>query len=134
MKADREHVVPLCDEALEIVTKMKDWKREGSDLLFPSVRSQLSDVAVNKVLHSVAPDVTVHGFRSSFRIWGAETTVTPSAVLELALAHVNTNQVEAAYQRSDLLDRRRELMNAWSSYCNSKGNVIQLVNRNNKIQ
>jgi integrase len=127
MKADKLHRVPLCDEAMQILTKMLGIKRKDSDLVFPSVRSQLSDVSVNKILHSIAPDVTVHGFRSSFRIWGAETTAFPSAVLEAALAHVNPNEVEAAYMRSDLFERREELMQAWGNYCASKGNVVRLV-------
>jgi len=120
MKAERNHVVPLCDEAMQIITTMKNWRRPGSDLVFPSVRAQLSDVAVSKMLHSVAPDVTVHGCRTSFRTWGAEITSTPSAVMELALAHVNQNQVQAAYQRSDLLDLRKTLMQTWGDWCNQK--------------
>jgi len=128
MKAEKEHRVPLCDEAIQILTKMQEWRLENAEFVFRGERGGLlSDVAVNKTLHSIAPDVTVHGFRSSFRMWGAETTAYPSAVLEAALAHVNTNQVEAAYQRSDLFERRRELMQAWGNYCGSKGNVIQLV-------
>lgn len=121
MKAERNHVVPLCEEAMQIVTTMKTWRRDGSDLVFPSVRAQLSDVAVTKMLHSVAPNVTVHGCRTSFRTWGAEATSTPSAVMELALAHVNQNQVEAAYQRSDLLDLRKKLMQTWGDWCKSAG-------------
>jgi len=120
MKAERNQVVPLCDEAMQIITTMKNWRRPGSDLVFPSVRAQLSDVAVSKMLHSVAPDVTVHGCRTSFRTWGAEITSTPSAVMELALAHVNQNQVQAAYQRSDLLDLRKTLMQTWGDWCNQK--------------
>jgi len=128
MKADKVHRVPLCDEAMQILTKMQEWQLDGAERVFAGGRGGLlSDVAVNKTLHSIVPDVTVHGFRSSFRDWGAETTAYPSAVLEAALAHVNQNQVEAAYQRSDLFDRRRELMQAWGNYCGSKGNVIQLV-------
>ena len=75
MKAERNHVVPLCDEAMEIITTMKNWRRPGSDLVFPSVRAQLSDVAVTKMLHSVAPDVTVHGCRTSFRTEGVRNFV-----------------------------------------------------------
>ena len=59
-------------------------------------------------------------------MWGAETTSTPSAVLELALAHVNQNRVEAAYQRSDLFEGRRELMSAWGNYCKGIGTIVQL--------
>lgn len=128
MKADKAHRVPLCDEAMQVLTKMQEWRINDAERVFAGGRGGLlSDVAVNKTLHSIAPDVTVHGFRSSFRDWGAETTSYPSAVLEAALAHVNQNLTEAAYQRSDLFDKRRELMQAWGSYCSSKGNVIQLV-------
>jgi integrase len=128
MKAGVLQRVPLCDEAMQLLTKMQEWRMGDSERVFNSERgSLLSDVAVNKTLHSIAPDVTVHGFRSSFRMWGAETTAYPSAVLEAALAHVNPNEVEASYQRSDLFERRRELMQAWGGYCGSKGNVFRLV-------
>ncbi len=128
MKAGREHKVPLCDEAIEILAIMKTWNINNSDIVFIGGREKcLSDVAINKTLHAINPNVTVHGFRSTFRVWGAETTSTPSAVLELALAHVNQNEVEAAYQRSDLFERRRDLMTVWGNYCKTKGNVVQLV-------
>lgn len=120
MKADRLHRVPLCDEAMQILRKMLEWRMDDAVRVFAGGRGGLlSDVAVNKMLHSTAPDIeaTVHGFRTSFRVWGAENTPYPSAVLEAALAHVNTNQVEAAYQRSDLFDKRKELMQAWGDYC-----------------
>jgi len=128
MKAHNLHRVPLCDEAMQILAKMKEWRLDDAERIFNGARGGLlSDVSVNKTLRSIVQDVTVHGFRSSFRMWGAETTTYPSAVLEAALAHVNPNEVEAAYQRSDLFDKRRELMAAWGSYCGSKGNVVQLV-------
>lgn len=128
MKAGVLQRVPLCDEAMEVLAKMREWRMGDSERVFNGERGGLlSDVAINKTLHSIAPDVTVHGFRSSFRMWGAETTAYPSAVLEAALAHVNPNEVEASYQRSDLFERRRELMQAWGNYCGSKGNVVQLV-------
>jgi len=128
MKAGRRHRVPLCDEAMEILAKIEQWREDQFDQVFPGARGGLlSDVAVNKTLHGIAPGVTVHGFRSSFREWGAETTAFPSAVLELALAHVNKDQVEAAYQRSDLFERRVELMAAWGRYCANAGNVVQIV-------
>ena len=117
MKAEREHKVPLCDEAIEILAIMKEWNVENSEFVFSSRKNSISDTAVNKTLHLINPNITVHGFRSSFRVWGAETTSTPSAVLELALAHVNQNEVEAAYQRSDLFERRRDLITTWGDYC-----------------
>lgn len=134
MKAGREHKVPLSAEALAILKKMKPRKIAGSDFIFAGpTGGLLSDVAVNKTLHADMPDVTVHGFRSSFRDWGAETTAYPSAVLEAALAHTNNNKVEAAYQRSDLFQRRKELMASWAGYIAGNNNVIRLsgVNRAN---
>lgn len=130
-KPHREHKVPLCDEAMEILATMKEWNIHNRDKVFPGNKGGLlSDVAVNKILHKINPDISVHGFRSTFRVWGAETTSTPSAVLELALNHINPNTVEAAYQRSNLFERRRELMNIWGNYCKAHGNVVQLASNN----
>jgi len=128
MKAEREHRVPLCDEAIKILAKMQQWRIDDAEHVFPGMRGgQISGVAVGYTLHAIEPRVTVHGFRSSLREWGAETTRFPGSVLELALAHVNTNQVEAAYQRSNLFERRIELMSAWGSYCANSGNIVQLT-------
>ena len=81
MKAEREHRVPLCSEVMDILIKMQQWQLDGNEYVFPGIRGGLlSDVAVNKTLHAVESNVTVHGFRSSFRQWGAETTSFPGAV------------------------------------------------------
>jgi integrase len=69
-------------------------------------------------------DLTVHGFRSSFRDWAAEQTAFPSEVVEMALAHAVGNKVEAAYRRGDLREKRRKLMEAWAAYCAAP--VVQL--------
>ena len=95
--------------------------RETGDYLFPSpqkAKAGLSDMTMTKILRStgLAGKMTVHGIRSSFRDWVAEQTSTPSAVAEMALAHAVGNAVEQAYLRSDLLDRRRELMEDWASF------------------
>jgi integrase len=66
-------------------------------------------------------DVTVHGFRSTFRDWAAEQTNFPREICEAALAHSNGDKVEAAYRRSDLFDKRRELMTAWADYATKRG-------------
>lgn len=117
MKAAKPHRVPLSDAAMKILTNMQEWKLRNNPKVFPGARGGLlSDVAVNKTLHSVITDVTVHGFRSSFRDWGAEQTNFPAAVLEQALAHTNPNKVEAAYQRSDLFELRRKLMQMWADF------------------
>ncbi|OCX67875.1 tyrosine-type recombinase/integrase [Acidithiobacillus thiooxidans] len=117
MKAAKPHRVPLSDEAMKILTNMQEWRMRNNPKVFPGARGGLlSDVAVNKTLHSVITDVTVHGFRSSFRDWGAEQTNFPAAVLEQALAHTNPNKVEAAYQRSDLFELRQKLMQMWADF------------------
>lgn len=128
MKAARPHRVPLSAPAMEIVKTMVELRRPGVELVFPGARDGLlSDVAVNKTLHGIAPDVTVHGFRSSFRTWCEEQTSYPRSVTEAALAHVNADKVEAAYQRSDLFERRRELMKAWADFATGKSKVVQLA-------
>ena len=115
MKAAREHRVPLSQI---VVGLLKNLPRElGNDLLFPSLRGKiLSDSAVSKVLKELGVQGTVHGMRSSFREWAAEQTNYPRELCELSLAHVNRNRVEAAYQRSDLLEKRRGLMVDWVSF------------------
>ena len=73
---------------------------------------------MNKTLHRTTADtVTVHGFRSSFRDWAGNETHFPREIMETALAHAIGNQVEQAYRRSDALEKRRKLMEAWASYC-----------------
>ena len=115
MKPGRAHRVPLSEQVLEFLHKLPAI--HGSDLLFPNSKGKaLSDVAVSKVLKEIVSDVTVHGMRSTFRGWAAEQTDYPREVCELALAHVNRDRVEAAYQRSDLLEKRRGLMEEWGTY------------------
>jgi len=89
----------------------------------------ISDTALRDVLRDMGCDkdtATVHGFRSSFRDWAAECTSTPNIVAEKALAHGISDGTEAAYRRGDLFDKRRELMDAWSAWCDGKSNVVQL--------
>jgi integrase len=115
MKAGREHRVPLSIEALALV---KSLPKTDSPFLFPNSKgTALSDVAISKMLHSIQAGFTVHGFRSTFRDWAAEKTNYPREVCEGALAHSNTNKVEAAYLRSDLFDKRAHLMQAWATHC-----------------
>ena len=89
----------------------------------------MSDMTLTKVLRStgLADRATVHGFRSSFRDWAAECTNAPHAVMELALAHAVGDSVEQAYARSDLLEKRRRLMDQWSAYLtSSRGKVVKI--------
>ena len=125
IKGGREHRVPLSTEAIEIIKALPKFANQPR--LFPSVRGgKLWDVMLMKELQMIREEVTVHGFRSSFRQWAAEQTSFPEAVCELALAHVNRDRVEAAYQRSDLFERRRELMETWCRYLVVEQNVTLL--------
>ena len=118
MKAKREHRVPLCRRAMEILDAAQPLGEGGSPLLFPSVQQgkQLSDMMLSGLLKDLKISAVPHGFRSSFRDWAAEETDHPREVIEAALAHVVRNKVEAAYARSDLFERRRILMDDWSRY------------------
>ena len=78
-------------------------------------------MALSRLLTQLEIAGVPHGFRSSFRDWAAEETDHPREVIEAALAHVVRNQVEAAYARSDLFERRRQLMNQWAAYLNGAG-------------
>lgn len=129
MKAHREHRVPLCAESIQIVKELQNYRVD--DYLFPSIKKgkNISDAAILKLLKQDYPNLTVHGFRSTFRDWCAEMTNYPRELAESALAHVLKDQTEAAYQRGDLLLKRRKLMESWASYCIEKkneGNVLTL--------
>ncbi len=120
MKAGREHRVPLSEQALAIA-EVAAGDAEAS-FLFPGMKPEkpLSNMAMTKVLKRLDIDATVHGFRSSFRDWVAEQTAFPNEVAEAALAHTIKNAAEAAYRRGDLLEKRREMMQAWADYCYGK--------------
>lgn len=117
-KAGREHRVPLSHWAVEVLEEARD-QTGGDGPIFraaPTRRRQLSPGVWRALLRRLRIDATVHGFRSSFRDWCGETGV-PREVAEACLAHTIRNQAEAAYARSDLLERRREVMEAWAEYC-----------------
>lgn len=113
MKAGREHRVPLCDRAIEIIEGMREIAT--TDSVFP-----ISDTAMVKALRkATGDDSTLHGLRSSFRDWCGDETSHPRDVAEAALAHTLKDKTEAAYRRSDALQKRRRLMDDWSKYCAS---------------
>lgn len=115
MKAKKEHRVPLASRAVEIVKEMLKSERSH---VFPTARQDkpLSNMAMLTVLDRMNIDVTVHGFRSTFRDWAAERTAFPHEVCEMALAHTIGNAAEAAYRRGDLFDKRRKLMETWAEF------------------
>jgi integrase len=123
MKAGKEHRVPLSARAVEIVKEMRELAGEDAlpdSFLFPGAKRcrPLSNMAFLMLLRRMGrDDLTAHGFRSTFRDWAAERTSYPGAVAEMALAHIVSDKVEAAYRRGDLFEKRRRLMDEWARYC-----------------
>jgi integrase len=128
MKAGKEHRVPLSDRAMAILQELHQAR--VSEFVFPGFKPgrPLSRMALEAVLRRAKVDVTTHGFRSSFRDWAGDSTPFPRDVVEAALAHAIENKTEAAYRRSDALEKRRRLMAAWAMFCNSATNVSALRN------
>jgi integrase len=132
MKAGREHRVPLSARAVAILRKLEMLK--AGAFVFPGQTRDkpLSNMAMEMVLRRMqVEDVTVHGFRSSFRDWAGNVSNFPREVVETALAHVIGDKAEQAYRRSDALEKRRKLMEAWSAYCEPKSsaNVVSMLKR-----
>jgi integrase len=117
MKAGAEHQVPLADE---VIALLKALPRDDTNLhLFRGARAKkLSDMAMLQCLRGIRDEgATVHGFRASFSTWAREQTDFAHEIVEAALAHIQSNQVIAAYARTTYLDRRRELLQEWARYC-----------------
>lgn len=117
MKAKRAHRVPLAPQALTILREARAFS-DGSSLIFPGSRYgvPLSDMTLSKLVKELGFQADVHGFRTSFRTWVQERTEFPREVAEAALAHSVGDAVEQAYARSDVLLRRREMMDAWAAH------------------
>ena len=120
MKANREHRVPLASAAIALLSDLLPLRNaESGNWIFPGARTSrpLSNMAMLMLLRRMnRGDFTAHGFRSTFRDWAAETGQA-SDIAEMALAHTLGSKVQAAYQRGDLLERRRALMEAWAAFC-----------------
>ena len=124
MKAGKPHRIPLTAGALDLITSK-------SGLLFPGVKpgKPMSDWTMLRLVQSMDPTLTVHGFRSTFSDWARDKTSYPRDVIEMALAHTIRDKSEAAYRRGDALDKRRKLMEAWAQYCSApatSGKVVAL--------
>jgi integrase len=127
MKAGSEHRVPLAEAALAVLRAAAKLRGEGSPAadapVFPGGKNGkgtagLSNMAMLVLLRRMGrDDLTVHGFRSTFRDWAAEATRHEHAVIEKALAHTIESKVEAAYRRGDLFEKRRKLMEDWATFC-----------------
>lgn len=127
MKAKKEHRVPLTDDALQILEGMMGL---DDSFAFPGQKrgKGLSNMAMAQLLKRIGHgDVTVHGFRSSFRDWAAERSGMPREIAELSLAHDVGNAVERAYRRSDLIEQRKILLERWAQFTNQTlGMVVRL--------
>lgn len=124
MKMSRDHSIPLAPRMVEILEQARTFG-DGSDLVFPSNRhgKPISDATLLKLVNTNGFDCHIHGFRASFRTWVQEQTNTPYEVAESALAHVKGDKTVEAYTRSDLFERRRQLMNEWAAYLSGKNEV-----------
>ena len=110
---------------------MEPFRRHTDNYIFPgqAYGKPISEASLLKVVKQQDKTLTVHGFRSTFRDWCAEQTSFPREVAEAALAHCVKDKTEAAYQRGDLFEKRRELMDQWAQYCvkgRGKADVLQI--------
>ncbi len=128
MKAGRAHRVPLSQRALDVLAEARVLRSEQSDLVFPSRGGRpLTERCFVQALARLGIDATAHGFRASFRVWAQERTGFPREVCEAALAHTLKDKAEAAYARSGLFERRRELMEQWAQFLNPEpADVVRL--------
>lgn len=126
MKSGREHRVPLSDAAIAVLEQMREVRQ--NEFMFPGDRrAMMSNKAMDMLLPRTGRDVTVHGFRSTFKDWASERTNFPNEVSEAALAHAVGDKVEAAYRRGDMFEKRRMLMEAWTAYCTNKDAAVNVV-------
>jgi integrase len=143
MKAGQEHRVPLAGPALALLRRARPSEPDAAALVFPGFRAgrPLSDKGMPALLYRMGHgEVTMHGFRSTFRDWAGETTGYPREVIEMALAHRLGDKAEQAYARGDLFAKRARLMEEWAGFCAqaepASGEVVPLraVNRGNAPQ
>ena len=131
MKGFREHRVPLSKQAMGVLAQVK-WDNKQSEFVFPGTKldKPISNMTCLAALKRMGrSDLTVHGFRSTFRDWAAESTAYPRDVCEMALAHAIEDKSEAAYRRGDLLEKRALLMTDWADFCGAvqaEKNVIPI--------
>ncbi len=129
MKAGKPHRIPLTADAVELLRQQETLRRD--DWVFPGqkLKQSLSNMAMTNVLKRIdwLDRTTVHGLRSTFRDWVADCTTYPDRLAEVALAHQLADRVQAAYNRTDMMDKRRGMMEAWAQFLKAKpGKVLTL--------
>jgi integrase len=126
MKAGKEHRVPIVSRAMDIL-KIAQYSDPDSEYLFSNNGRPLSSNAMLQLAKHINPDITVHGFRSTFRTWSEEETMHPDSLAKSSLAHTIRDKVDAAYNRGDLFKKRLNLMNEWALFCESnQHNIIEI--------
>ena len=135
MKAEREHRVPLSARCIEIMERAREIATD-CEYIFPGRKSSepMSNMVFLMALRRMEETATVHGFRSAFRDWAAERTNFPRDVCEMALAHTIKDKTEAAYRRGDLFDKRRKLMDAWTSYVSLRSPTVVSLRSGRPLQ
>jgi integrase len=141
MKAGRPHNVPLSARAVEVLAEAKRLRDEGSvtsemGLIFPNTHGlPLSDMVFTQLLRRMRVEYTMHGFRASFRTWGSEQTKYPHEMLEFALAHTVGDQTVRSYMRTDMLEKRRHLMDDWSGFvaAHSTGTIPRIAEKTDNL-
>jgi len=125
MKSKKQHTIPLSPAAVNLLKSLP----RVTDFVFPGNRLDkgMTAGAARDLLKRIEPEVTAHGFRSSFRDWAADQTAYPREIIEHAMAHKLKDAAEAAYFRSDMLVKRSLLMAAWSDYCDHIPVVVDNV-------
>jgi len=132
MKMEEDHVVPLCDRAVAILKAIIPKDAKPDDFIFEGDKAgrPFGNNAMLMALKAVAPGVTTHGCRSSFRDWAGDKTHFPREIAEMALAHAVGDEVEQAYRRGTALEKRRQLMTAWGAYVEGEDNVVRIATAN----
>jgi integrase len=127
MKAGREHSVPLSQAAWDVLQQARGLWTDGTEpagLIFPGTKNKpISDMTLTQLLRRMQQPYTVHGFRASFRTWGADIAHYEHDMLEIALSHIVGDATVRAYHRSDMVEKRRRLMGEWAMYLQDKSSV-----------
>lgn len=127
MKAGREHSVPLSQTAWDVLQQARGLRPDDTEptgLIFPGTKNKpISDMTLTQLLRRMQQPYTVHGFRASFRTWGADIAHYEHDMLEIALSHIVGDATVRAYHRSDMVEKRRRLMGEWAMYLQGKSSV-----------
>jgi integrase len=128
LKTEKPHIVPLVDRTIELLRRQEERRQDGSPYVFIGYNGTvLAEKSMLELLRTMDDKATVHGFRTAFRDWCGDETQFKRNVVEACLSHQVGNAVERAYRRRTALDKRREIMQAWASYCEANSTTIPIT-------